>query len=171
MNARPKLPAYGKALLNARRAGQHPISVMVIYGHKWFVDNNATRLAVKPEEAIGLDWLCIADVPVVIEDRMDSDDGNVPEQNSALLRMAGEIAREAAQVTLKTQRLIPCECGHITPGNHRIDIVAFLCRQWSARERRMKWPAWWSEEIELSNEKNRRRWLSACVRHVERRSA
>ena len=30
-----KLPAYGKALLNARRLGEHPPVVHVIYGEEW----------------------------------------------------------------------------------------------------------------------------------------
>lgn len=150
-----KLPAYGKSLLQARRAGQHPPVVTVIYGLHWDSDGNVTKLAVKPGEALGRDWRCIAGLPIELEDRFL--DGEDTEQ----LRLAGEIAREAALVMMARG----------AAGRYPVHVHAFLSRRWNAAARLMEWPAWWSEEIEKLNGKNRKRWLEAAEAYLAKLAA
>jgi hypothetical protein len=46
---RLKLPAYGKRLLEERRAGNHPLEVTLVYGDKWW-DFEQPKLCIKPDE-------------------------------------------------------------------------------------------------------------------------
>lgn len=137
-----KLPAYAKHLLRERRAGRHPSVVTVVYGEDWHVAGAEFRLAAKPGEAVGLDWACVAGLPVELVNR--SDVAMLEANDAEPLRMVADIARDAAQIVIveDAQRMLAHE-------------LAFLRRYFKAGT----WPAWWSEEIENIHGQNRRRWL------------
>lgn len=146
-----KLPAYGKRLLSARRGGLHPPEVTVVYGEDWDVPGAACRLAVKPGEALGLDWRCVAGLPVEFLNRsalalFEMDDGEP-------LRLIGEIARESAQIM-------------VVEGAVRTfaDDLAFLKRAGKPP----RWPAWWSEEIDKQHGQNRKRWIEEAAHYLAR---
>ena len=133
-----KPPAYASPLLRLRRAGSHPASVVVVYGERWQLEDGVTRLAVKPGEALGLEWRCVAGLPVEIRAQgPDCDE---------LWRLAGEVACEAAAVTI-VQADGARECA---------DIAAFMERLYA---RPVAWPAWWSRDIDKINERNRQQWF------------
>lgn len=136
-----KRPAYAHALLAARRAGHHPDGVTVVYGGDWRVAAGVTRLAVKPGAALGLDWGCGAGLPVDIVDRRRGEDGG----NDELFRLAGEIARVAATVTIEADGWRCC-------AHEQAYLQRILARP-------LAWPQWWSEEIDELNERNRRQWF------------
>jgi len=146
-----KLPAYAKQLLRNRRAGMHPVSVTVTHGDDWR-DSGASRLAVRPGEALGRDWSCVAGLPV------DLFSQSADLRDAELLQLAGEIARHAATLTISAG------------GSHVLAHTwAFLCRH---EERgRMHWPAWWSDEIERLNERNRQRWIAEAQSWLARFAA
>ena len=145
-----KAPAYGALLTQMRRAGHHPLEVTVIYGNDWKPPESASllrpRLAVKPGEALGLDWHCVTGLPVVVLDRH-------VEETDEVLRMLGEIGRRAAQVYywVKGQE----RPVHVSDWAWSLRHVAQLAGQ-------AAWPSWWSGEVEKINAGNRERWLAAA---------
>ena len=144
-----KLPAYAKTLLAARRAGSHPALVTVVYGEDWAVPGAECRLAVKPGEALGLDWRCVAGLPVELVNR--SDVAMFEAQDGEPLRLAAEIARESAQVM-------------VVEGGARValDELAFAMRCVSGA----RWPAWWSEDVEKIHGQNRKRWIEEAAHYL-----
>ncbi len=46
---RLKVPAYGKRLLDDRRAGKHPLEVTLVYGDDWLA-GRPPRICIKPDE-------------------------------------------------------------------------------------------------------------------------
>src|SRR4051794_13037574 len=110
-----KLPAYAKPLLAARRSGVHPASVTVIYGQDWHVAEGVTRLAVKPGEALGLDWYCVAGLPVRLVDRSQE----LPEE---LYFLIGEIASHAATLHVSS--------GDADAPGFEVSSLARVARDW-----------------------------------------
>jgi hypothetical protein len=152
-----KQPAYARALRDDRRDGVDPISVLVIYGDDWSFPE--FRLAVRPKKALGLDWTAVAGLPVDILDR-SVDDHTDAAGNCELFFLVGEIAREAATVSIITPEplmrgLFPDNDSCVT----QADLFAFVSRRWDAAARRMRWPEWWPANIDRLNGDNRRRWL------------
>lgn len=149
-----KLPAYAKPLLAERRLGRHPPSVLVIYGQDWSARPGSTRVAVKPREALGLKWHCVAGLLVELTDRaLEGEDEPDADGNREFLYLAGEIAREAGQVNLLAPYALTPACPLYGPGRASASDYAALFRDEHA------WPAWWSEETENIHGQNRRRWL------------
>lgn len=168
-SARPpvKLPAYGKQLLAARRSGKHPAVVVVVYGQDWSVPGVWARLAVKPKAALGLDWHCVAGVGVQVLDRSTAAEDDYDAQgNRELFFLLGEIARHAACITVQTPE--PLFMHQTGRGQAPADLLAWCARRWDGAARRMLWPAWWSEEIEKINERNRNQWLEETERYLAR---
>lgn len=147
MTMRRKRPAYANALLDARRAGDHPSTVMVIYGNDWAVGGGVTRLAVKPGEALGLDWGAVVGVRVDVVDRRRGADVDMTE----LYAMTGELAREAAHVAIVIDGV-----------RHAAELLALAVRH----ELRGVWPTWWTEETNQINERNRQRWTMEAEAHL-----
>jgi len=151
-----KLPAYAHALLKARRAGAHPPLVTVIYGNDWYAEPGTARLALKPGEALGRDWRCVAGLPVEFVNRsaclMFEEDDCEP------LRVIGEIAIESAQIWM------------IEDGMRvSADTWAYMMRSHNGAA--CQWPAWWSEEIEKNHGQNRKRWISEAASYLARFAA
>lgn len=167
--ARPqlKLPAYGKALLAARRAGRHPAVVVVVYGQDWSVPGVWARLAVKPGAALGLDWRCVAGVGVQVLDRSTAAEDDYDAQgNREVFFLLGEIARYAACVAVETPE--PLFAHQQGRGQAQAQVLAWCARTVKPGSHRMAWPAWWSEDIDKINERNRRQWLTETERYLAR---
>lgn len=171
-SARPpfKLPAYGKQLLAARRAGRHPAVVTVVYGQDWSVPGVWARLAVKPKAALGLDWHCVAGVGVQVLDRSTAAEDDYDEQgNRELFFLLGEIARHAAAVQVRTPE--PLFAHQSGGGEAHADLLAFCARRWDPVARRMVWPAWWSDETDARHGRNFELWMAETMRYLKSISA
>lgn len=158
MMPRRKRPAYANVLLDARRAGDHPSTVTVIYGNDWSVGPGVTRLAVKPGEALGLDWVCVAGLAVRVEIRTDDDIAEG--RDCEALRLAAQIACETAAITIHEHGL-----------EIELHVLANLCRALEGATGKFVWPSWWSEEIEKINGQNRKRWLDEATEQLARHCA
>jgi hypothetical protein len=155
---RPKLPAYGNALLKARRAGMHPSVVTVVYGNDWNVPGTSPRLAVQPGDALGRDWRCVAGLPVNFLNRDPSGRSVFDGAATEALQLVAELALDSAHIAIEEH------------GNRcQADVLAFLQRRWDGE--RMVWPAWWSEEIEKLHGRNRQRWISEAEAYLARLAA
>ena len=169
--AREKLPAFGKALLEARRAGRHPHFVVVVYGNDWYLKGIRARLAVKPGEALGRDWRVVSGVQVLVLDRSTAaEDGYDAEGNRELFFLLGEISRYAAWVRFETPEPLTTADPNDGPGRCDASDYAFLCRTWRASDRRFHWPAWWSDHIESAYKNNWHRWLAELEAHIAQAS-
>lgn len=173
---RRKLPAFGAALRDRRRRGDHPPCVHLIYGYKWraapscgvyaaIIPGAHPELALKPEDyAPGVyDFGVVAGLQVCVFDQVgeaayheDPLFGPARAQFIRFWQLVGELAAVAADVEI-----------HKAPG--LLDVVA----TWSAFElaawRRRHyldagvavndgWPSWWSAQTEEANAKRRQKW-------------
>lgn len=174
--ARKKLPAFGAALRDRRRCGDHPPCVHLIYGYKWraapscgawahVIDGAHPELALKPDDyAPGLyDFGIVAGVQVCVFDQMHEsfyhDDPVFGPQRPERFRfwwLIGELAAVAADVEI-----------HQAPGP--LDMVttwsAFELAKWRRRHYLDSgvsvndgWPSWWSAQTEEANAKRREKW-------------
>lgn len=158
-----KLPAYGRALIDARREGRHPACVVVIFGYDWTPKGTAPRLAVKPSACLGLDWSCVAGLSVQVDDRTRDDEDPFDEHgNRKLYFLLGEIARRCAWLTFEATENLAHEPAH---------SFAYLHRRWDTAHRRWIWPAWWSEEINAQNAANREQWHREAIEWLGRFAA
>jgi hypothetical protein len=140
--ARRKLPAYGKALLDARRGGWHPHAVSLIYGNNWRGEApDQAPLCIKPEEfELDLyDWRLVAGLHVTVVDQDgwlggDWDRTTEPHQYGKFYFLLRELADAHAYVTVR--------CGAVTAD---VDEIAVTCRWFDGK--RMCWPAWWSDAL------------------------
>lgn len=169
MTTRRRRPAYANALIEARRSGLHPTDVVVVYGFPWQVEDGVCRLAVKPGEALDLDWSCVAGVDVEIWNRSRAacvaDRENVRKLGDEvidceMLRMAAQIARAAHDVS-------------IVEGGRRYTIseLAFAGRHREAVTKMIAWPAWWCEETRKIHEQNKIRRERAIIAWLDARCA
>lgn len=169
MTGRRKLPAYGKQLLNARRAGDHPLCVHLIFGRDW---KAATRcawahlpgahplLCVHPVDyAPGMyDFRAVTAVMVALFDQ-DALAGECPWRGDQadfgrLYDLAGELARYAAGVDIHSLWERPRDAREI----------AHAWRAHAERnnpEKNHGWPRWWSEDIERDHTRRRFAWLGS----------
>jgi hypothetical protein len=135
-----KLPAYGRALVDARRAGNHPERVAFVFGDDWRVPQ--PRLALRPEdyERGKFDLRPVAGVPVDLHQRSD--------EHGKFLDLAGEVARWAAEVRLHVP--YPLFMGQREAEATVVDAreLAWCSREWDVGSRSLRWPPWWSEEID-----------------------
>lgn len=135
---RPRLPAFGRALLQQRRQGQHPQSITVIYGEDWR-GVKPPRLGLRPlQYQPGLvDWRVVAGVKVELIDRAQglADFDIEANRFGKFYALIGELVDAQAYVVVRY------------PDGNRwadqdADMLAYSCR-WFRR-----WPSWWSDERE-----------------------
>ena len=135
---RPRLPAYGKALLLERRLGNHPREITVIYGDNWRGVKHP-RLGVRPlQYQPGLvDWRMVAGVMVTLIDRAEG---------LAEFDIAGNhfgkfyaLIAELAAMDAYVQLMYP---DGAVWARKDAGLLAYECRH----ERR--WPCWWSDGLE-----------------------
>ena len=164
---RRKLPAYGKALQLARRAGDHPLVVHLIYGDKWFEEplcgwNCAgaahPKLALRPAEyeAALYDFRLVTGLQVALFDQAEA---SADPQNK-VFDLIGEIARWSADV-----------CLHLSDDfSISAHVLAQIRRRYVDMNDASKnhgWPRWWSADTERANEQRRNTWLGAALRDPE----
>jgi hypothetical protein len=139
-----KLPAHGRALLDARRAGKHPSHVEVIFGPARPPMRAAAGvpvLGVIPEwRPQDLNWLPVAGCIVVLHDDSLPASAPVPDDlwDLDIWSVGGAIADRAAAVVVRT---------------HFGSIVTM---HGAARLARLAggWPHWWSEVRERRVQRN-----------------
>lgn len=200
---RLKLPAYGKALIDNRRRGFHPLYVDVLYGDdwreaatrakleaavfvkdgrnarpyedRWLKEVGAPMLALRPREyAPGVyDFRCVAGCAVRLFDTVGAaDDVDVdpaavyPAQRTLRWGLFYDVVRElalfAASVAL-----------HVGMSDLGEDMAQYAIgvRHWDAEARRMVWPRWWSDEIEVRRGQRQFNWIGAAGYAASGRSA
>lgn len=143
MNQRRKLPAYAKALLAERRAGNHPLRVQVIVGQPWRPKlAGVPMLALNAEEwAPGtFDWTACAGVAVEIIDRGMARAGKSWQE---LAQLAAEIARYAAPVMVRSS--------YFSNGRGEVTEMVWCL----AAKQGGDWPAWWNDALQADYD---RRW-------------
>lgn len=173
---RKKLPAYGAALLTARRTGEHPRCVHLIYGNNWRAELSCSwrampgehpMVALKPEDYTpgAYDFAVLTGVHVAVFDQIgaagqyrEPDRANPSGSEWGLFYMLlGEVAQFAAQVEFQSPAL---------KGVTKADVLAFCMRASSRRADAALnhgWPEWWSQDIEEKNERRRHLWLAAGI--------
>jgi hypothetical protein len=164
MTARLRLPAYGKALMEARRAGNHPAVVHVLFCEDWRhkprceegCGADHPRLAVKPSEfAAGtLDWRLVTGSLVAVFDDRD--------------RMSLQFSREFYGLLAELGRFAgPVHVYHLDPvkevgaGVWAFDWRFAFCAGASH----------WSIDTEQLNEQRRRRWFELRAAAPDRAAA
>jgi hypothetical protein len=158
---RLKLPAYGKQLLNARRLGQHPLVVHVIYGEEWRPGERCgaecegaehPRLAVRPSEfqPWTIDWHVVTGCKVVVFESMF-------DRRRNFYDLLGELGRFAGPVHV------------MSPDDEQVTAADAL----ALRVKKMfgDWPRWWPIETERLNGERRERWFRLTAARPEPVSA
>jgi hypothetical protein len=169
---RKKLPAFGAALRDRRRRGEHPLCVHLIYGHKWraapkcawgsVIRGVHPELALKPEDFAAelFDFSAVMGLQVCVFDQMgeaawyeDPCFGPVRPHFTRFYHLLGELASVAADIEIYSpafgrERWRACE------------LAAMGRRRQLAGDAEMNhgWPSWWSAETEQNNAKRRDRW-------------
>lgn len=157
-------PAYAHSLIAARRAGRQPLEVLVLFGGDWSAVAQP-KLAVKPAQCLGLDWACVAGLPVHVQDGSSKAEDDYDERGQRkLLVMLGEIARQASWVSFEVPEAL--YTGQPGPTRTLAHLYAYCSRDADGR-----WPAWWSEDTEKINARNRKRWEAECLAWLGRRAA
>lgn len=173
--ARLKLPAYGKALLQRRRADDHPLCVHLVIGDDWRAPVKCSwqmpgevhpLLAIKPDDCRAgvFDWRPVAGLNVVLLDQAElALDFQNPDAAHArnwghgpFYFLLGEIALLAADIEII--------------GSYSMYSLSAFRIAYSLRDSRLKqdpeknngWPSWWSDEIETLNAKRRQTWCRAA---------
>lgn len=172
--SRLKLPAYGRALLEQRRAGEHPLCVHVIVGDDWRAVLDCTWLgfgcahpvlALRPEDCAPerFDWHLVAGLNVVVFDQaglmavyQPADASHArPWGHGPIYAVIGEIARYAADVEIRS--------GTELANAHFLAQLARDVRFKNDPEQNHGWPAWWSAETEALNAQRRQTWCKAAL--------
>lgn len=171
---RKKLPAFGAALRDRRRRGEHPLCVHLIYGHKWRIGTECfwasaqlvaaphPEIAIKPEdyEPELYEFSVLLGLQVCVYDQTGEaawyEDPCFGPARPGLMRfyqMLGEIASVAADVEVHSPAFG-------TDDWRACELAAMGRRRQLAGDASMNhgWPSWWSAEIEHNNAKRRDRW-------------
>lgn len=172
--ARLKLPAYGKTLLNARRADHHPLCVHVIFGRDWKAETHCAwshlpgvhpLLCVHPAEYTPgqYDFRAVTAINVALfdQDALAAEyaaDGYPSLRDfGRLYDLAGELARWAAYVEIHSP---------IWPRADYAETLAYLGRDYrhcKDPDKNHGWPHWWSAEIQSAHERRGFAWLGTIT--------
>jgi hypothetical protein len=174
---RLKLPTYGKALLQERNAGHHPLCAHLIIGRNsrlpldcaWQAAGEVhPQLEIKPEQcAAGVfDWTLLCGLNVVIFDRSGRAlEFNDPDRehrtywgHGPFYFMVGEIALYSAEIEIRTPWWDRSFSAHEIAASVRAPGWARM-----TAKQNHGWPGWWSEEIENLNAKQRQIWCRAAL--------
>ena len=149
-----RLPAFGRALLEGRLAGEHPERAWVIYGSDWSRRPPGTAVVCIASDWLSgdTDWWPLAGLPVHIVDR----------GGSKLLELAAEVAEVAAPVVVHR----PCAEWTASPVRAQEDIAELA---WAAREATpegFRWPAWWSDARDEDYRARRAAYFAALAEDI-----
>lgn len=182
---RKKLPAYGAALLERRRRGDHPLCVHLVFGFKWTVPSLCSfaaviagvhpGLAIKPPDFARevFDFGVVSGLRVNVFDQEGAaayyDDptfGPVQPQRNRLYELLGEVAQFAAEVAVYSPAF-----ESLPRPAHELALCMRRIGESRDAARNHGWPYWWSSSIEEKNAKRRYTWLLAVGERVGQASA
>jgi hypothetical protein len=158
---RLKLPAYGKQLLERRRAGDHPLEVAFILGEDWR-DGQEPRLCINPQdyEPGRYDFRVVAGTRVLVLDQAlgagECDENARPPTFGKFYDLIGELAEFAAVVEIEW----PLRSGWM---RREIQEMAWTARWYDPSIRRMIWPRWWSDERNTAYSDRFEPWIYDCA--------
>ena len=155
---RLKLPPYGRALLERRRGGDHPLEVALIYGREWWAAvGGMPRIALNPEDYTPgvFGWRLFAGIKVVIHDQEvnadERDEKAAPPAFGKFYDLVAEVAAFAAYVVIEW----PARSGWPT---REAGEFAWCFRWLDLEARRMQWPRWWSDELQRNYSRRFQAW-------------
>lgn len=173
-----KLPAFGGALVERRRRGDHPLCVHLIYGYKWrephacfwgerSIPGEHPLLALKPlDYQRGLyDWRIVTGVYVAVFDQghepFDDLDHGPPRPwwCYPLYSLLGELAQHAAEVEVyrNDDRFAVGDLASSARFNARTHGHR------NSPELNHGWPHWWSASIAENNAERVITWFGAIA--------
>lgn len=164
MTPRLKLPAYGKQLLAARRAGDDPLVVHVIYGENWRDEPTClwqckgaahAKICLKPADyQPGLyDFHLVTGLQVALFDQPRASFA----EDDKIFDLIGEIGRWSADLHVYVAgEEWPPSASRLAHGRRNYRHVHDAAANHG-------WPRWWSNEIEQLNEQRRQDWLEAAL--------
>lgn len=152
-----RLPAYGRPLLEARRAGDHPARVLFVFGDYWKAESPHPKLALKPGDYAPrrFDFRLVAGVPV---DVLERSDGALHQGTPKYLWLAGELARWACEVTLRVPYALYRGQAESDRTVTDAGMLARCQRRYDAAKRAFVWPAWWNEDLDCAYGEQGKRW-------------
>lgn len=148
-----RLPPYGRALFNARMAGERPRVVQLLVGEFWkspkWMPPEIPRLAVKTarwddEAAERFEWRVVADMTVFAidvrlpDERVETRDGWDP-----WLWLLADVQRYARDVLMFTPMIEFATPKDMFAPERALDCYAWCARDWDLATRKWKWPRWW----------------------------
>lgn len=167
---RKKPPAYGKRLLEQRRAGQHPREIELIYGDRW-KEGRHPFVAIEPKDynAGIYDLHVLAGTRVTVVDQLgegfDVDENAYPPRWGKFYDLLGEVAANRAVVMIRWPK-------GVEPRTEL--LLDFVDRRgrWFNRETRLhEWPKWWGDELHKLQIDAARAWLEDAERIENGRAA
>lgn len=163
---RLKLPAYGKRLLEERRAGRHPLEVNLCYGDRWR-EIAAPLIAIDPKDyAPGkYDFHMLAGLRVTIHDQLAGGWELAAAAQPTTYGKFYDLVREAAAADAWV--LIRWPAG-TEPRESSAQMMAFNCRWWCTERRAWQWPRWWSAELDAQQSARCATWCLDVYRDSER---
>lgn len=158
---RLKSPAYGKRLIEERRAGTHQLEVSLVYGDKWF-DIEYPKICLKPDEFEPgkYDFHSVAGLKVIVIDQLGGSaelvDNVLPPTFGKFYDLLAEVAQFAAIVGVKypTQWKWP---------DQDVQDLATGARWYDREQKSMQWPRWWNDELQRAYEGRLDGWLNDCA--------
>ncbi len=157
---RKKLPMFGKLLLQARRADQHPDEVNVVYGERWR-GVAPPKVCVRPlDYRPGVfDWRVVAGVRVFLHDlgKGLTDFNVMANQFGNFYALIGELASMDAYVVVRYP-----EAGEWQA--QAADDLAYACRYLG------RWPSWWSDDLDRRQKAAYFGWLKDQERKIRRKT-
>ena len=154
---RLKLPPYGKALLDRRRGGDHPLSVNLVYGDRWR-EVEPPRVALDPKDyAPGrYDFHMLAGLRVMIHDQLaggwEMDASILPAIYGKFYDLAAEVAAADAYVLLRWPK-------GTEPRETELLPLAHSCRWWCTERRAWQWPRWWNDALNTQQQARAQAWF------------
>lgn len=155
---RLKLPAYGKKLLEARRAGNHPLDVNLCFGSLWRCVPEP-KVAVMPSDFVPgiynwtvLTGLCVTVfVQAVLEWRANIIANHLGALHTAYFAMmCVELTKADAFVIVRAPML---ENGRMESRRELLlDMTLRLAGGGVTPENRPAWPSWWSDSLQKKQE-------------------
>lgn len=160
-----KLPAYARALLEARRRGEHPEVVNLCYGDRWRAVS-APSIAIDPKEYEPgkYDFHVLAGLKVVVVDQLaggfEIDETVSPPVFGKFFDLLREVAAFDTWIVIEWPQ-------NIEPRHQDACDVAWTWRRRDPAAGKVVWPAWWSEEINEMQFRRARQCLREMANHTE----
>lgn len=164
-SGRRQLPAYGKQLLLDRRAGKHPHTVTLSYGARWW-HGSPPLVGIDPQnyEPGKFDFRMVTGLRVKLVDQDGAAEDCAPGARPPAFGKFYELLRELGEAdAFVVVYFSPLQVGvgsaTVTRPSPLAEIA--LCNRWFDREAQtMRWPCWWSGELQAKQERREDLWLA-----------